>query len=282
MNSPSGPMISPGVVPENFMPGLRAGSSDKVSESGPTPNADRSEDERKVFLTGASSLWREPKQTQVSPTLLTKRVTDCLPCGSSTSTSNKPEVKVPIKRKHRPDSPHSHLASSSSAGSTPSVTTHHLQIRAEYGHAIFHGQPNGKHRLDFFRPDDLSEITETIAQEDIERGSMAGAAHSNNHDIDDCVPLDQVRTSPPISNTLAVIKATAFGALRRNRSLRKRGDNHATKVALEALEARGLGLGLQPTMTLSSAHNVAVASADDEDRRTSVRLEDGLLEDQSI
>jgi hypothetical protein len=57
----------------------------------------------------------------------------------------------------------------------------------------------------------------------------------------------------PASNTLAVIKAQAFGALRRNRVHKKKGNGYATKVALDALEARGLGLGLQPTHALSSS-----------------------------
>jgi hypothetical protein len=48
---------------------------------------------------------------------------------------------------------------------------------------------------------------------------------------------------PPISGTLAVIKAQAFGALRRNRARTKRSSG-AAKVAIEALEARGIGMGL--------------------------------------
>jgi hypothetical protein len=72
-------------------------------------------------------------------------------------------------------------------------------------------------------------------------------------------------STPAISNTLAVIKAQAFGALRRNRGARRRGNGHATKVALEALEARGLGLGLEPTNTLSSLHRMSDAIDDVDD-----------------
>ncbi|KZV77721.1 hypothetical protein PENSPDRAFT_12602 [Peniophora sp. CONT] len=46
----------------------------------------------------------------------------------------------------------------------------------------------------------------------------------------------------PISGTLAVIKAQAFGALRRTRG-RKKGDD-AARMAKEALEARGISLGV--------------------------------------
>ncbi|KAI0312627.1 hypothetical protein OF83DRAFT_1250170 [Amylostereum chailletii] len=47
----------------------------------------------------------------------------------------------------------------------------------------------------------------------------------------------------PMSGTLAVIKAQAFGALRRTRG-RKRGADDVAKVAMEALEARGIGMGV--------------------------------------
>jgi len=50
--------------------------------------------------------------------------------------------------------------------------------------------------------------------------------------------------APPLSGTLAVIKAQAFGALRRTRSRAKKGADGAAKVALEALEARGIGMGV--------------------------------------
>ena len=49
---------------------------------------------------------------------------------------------------------------------------------------------------------------------------------------------------PPISSTLAVIKAQAFGALRRTRARPKKATEGAAKVALEVLEARGIGLGI--------------------------------------
>lgn len=49
--------------------------------------------------------------------------------------------------------------------------------------------------------------------------------------------------TPPISGTLAVIKAQAFGALRRTRTRSKKSGEGASRVAMEALEARGLGMG---------------------------------------
>jgi hypothetical protein len=61
-------------------------------------------------------------------------------------------------------------------------------------------------------------------------------------------PFNSARSSspgaPPLSGTLAVIKAQAFGALRRTRSRAKRGADSSAKVALEALEARGIGMGV--------------------------------------
>jgi hypothetical protein len=49
---------------------------------------------------------------------------------------------------------------------------------------------------------------------------------------------------PPISSTLAVIKAQAFGALRRTRARPKKSTEGAAKMAMEVLEARGIGLGI--------------------------------------
>ncbi|KAK7694638.1 hypothetical protein QCA50_001825 [Cerrena zonata] len=53
--------------------------------------------------------------------------------------------------------------------------------------------------------------------------------------------------SPQICGTLAVIKAQAFGALRRTRTRSKRSSEGAAKAAVEALEARGIGLGINPS-----------------------------------
>ncbi|EGO02681.1 hypothetical protein SERLA73DRAFT_176033 [Serpula lacrymans var. lacrymans S7.3] len=50
--------------------------------------------------------------------------------------------------------------------------------------------------------------------------------------------------APPISGTLAVIKAQAFGALRRTRVRSKKSSDGAAKVAMEVLEARGIGMGV--------------------------------------
>ena len=47
----------------------------------------------------------------------------------------------------------------------------------------------------------------------------------------------------PISGTLAVIKAQAFGALRRTRARTKKSEG-AAKVAMDVLEARGMGMGV--------------------------------------
>lgn len=51
-------------------------------------------------------------------------------------------------------------------------------------------------------------------------------------------------SSPAISGTLAVIKAQAFGALRRTRTRAKKSSEGAAKVAMDVLEARGIGLGI--------------------------------------
>lgn len=48
---------------------------------------------------------------------------------------------------------------------------------------------------------------------------------------------------PSLSCTVAVIKAQAFGALRRTRARGKKSSEGAAKVALDVLEARGIGIG---------------------------------------
>ncbi|KAG6902867.1 hypothetical protein C0995_010036 [Termitomyces sp. Mi166 len=54
---------------------------------------------------------------------------------------------------------------------------------------------------------------------------------------------------PVLSGTLAVIKAQAFGALRRTRARTKRSSEGAAKVAMNVLEARGLGMTPSPLAT---------------------------------
>ncbi|KIJ25754.1 hypothetical protein M422DRAFT_38503 [Sphaerobolus stellatus SS14] len=52
-------------------------------------------------------------------------------------------------------------------------------------------------------------------------------------------------SDPPMSNTLAMIKAQAFGSLRRSRAKPKKGAEAASKVAVDILNARGIGMGVQ-------------------------------------
>ncbi|EPT04312.1 hypothetical protein FOMPIDRAFT_125581 [Fomitopsis schrenkii] len=49
---------------------------------------------------------------------------------------------------------------------------------------------------------------------------------------------------PPVCGTLAVIKAQAFGALRRTRTKGKKTTESAARAAVEALEARGIEMGI--------------------------------------
>lgn len=58
----------------------------------------------------------------------------------------------------------------------------------------------------------------------------------------------QSRSPPPpiLSGTLAVIKAQAFGALRRTRTRTKKSSEGAAKVAMNVLESRGIGMAPSP------------------------------------
>ncbi|KAI0348022.1 hypothetical protein BDW22DRAFT_1350154 [Trametopsis cervina] len=69
------------------------------------------------------------------------------------------------------------------------------------------------------------------------RGTLPATASSSHTSHSPSPP-------PPISGTLAVIKAQAFGALRRTRGRTRRSSEGAAKAAVEALSARGLGLGI--------------------------------------
>lgn len=70
---------------------------------------------------------------------------------------------------------------------------------------------------------------------------------------------------PLVSSTLAVIKAQAFGALRRTRarSTKKAADNGSVKLALGALEARAIGLGLAESDGQSPSNKRMRMSDDD-------------------
>ena len=71
---------------------------------------------------------------------------------------------------------------------------------------------------------------------------------NNNHNVSRRATNSRSRSpspsGPPICSTLAVIKAQAFGALRRTRTRQKKGSEGAAKAAMEALEARGIGIGM--------------------------------------
>lgn len=59
-------------------------------------------------------------------------------------------------------------------------------------------------------------------------------------------PSDKERDrEPPMSNTLAMIKAQAFGSLRRTRPKPKKTAETASKAAVDVLNARGIGMGVQ-------------------------------------
>ena len=78
--------------------------------------------------------------------------------------------------------------------------------------------------------------------------SEAESYHYNPHNVSRRATNSRSRspspTGAPICSTLAVIKAQAFGALRRTRTRQKKGSEGAAKAAMEALEARGIGIGM--------------------------------------
>lgn len=83
--------------------------------------------------------------------------------------------------------------------------------------------------------------------DDSETHTKNGRARARRSTAPSVVPSRTSRSpspAPPISGTLAVIKAQAFGALRRTRGRSRRSSEGAAKAAVDALSARGLGLGV--------------------------------------
>ncbi|KAJ7487618.1 anaphase-promoting complex, cyclosome, subunit 4-domain-containing protein [Mycena galericulata] len=94
-------------------------------------------------------------------------------------------------------------------------------------------------------------ISDNGSQHD--RGSSDGDTNSYGHPRlrprrDSAVAPPSRSTSPsavpPLSGTLAVIKAQAFGALRRTRARTKKTSDVPAKTALDVLEARGIEMGV--------------------------------------
>ena len=86
----------------------------------------------------------------------------------------------------------------------------------------------------------------SIVTHGVRRRRSTGASNGMGGEHSSRSPSPPGAVHPPISSTLAVIKAQAFGALRRTRARnpRKGADGGSVKLALGALEARGIGLGL--------------------------------------
>ncbi|KAF8807425.1 hypothetical protein BYT27DRAFT_7138256 [Phlegmacium glaucopus] len=89
------------------------------------------------------------------------------------------------------------------------------------------------------------------------RTIVPGSENGDHGSSDGDPPFNHLRRNPihshsrspspnaaPISCTVAVIKAQAFGALRRTRARTKKTSEGAAKVAMNVLEARGIGIGV--------------------------------------
>ncbi|KAG8734147.1 hypothetical protein FRC11_010892 [Ceratobasidium sp. 423] len=73
--------------------------------------------------------------------------------------------------------------------------------------------------------------------------------------------------APTFSDTLAVIKAQAFGTARKTRTRANRGvSEHAARVAMEVLEARGLSLGVSLDGMADRRRRRSTRGVADEDR----------------
>jgi len=138
------------------------------------------------------------------------------------------------------------------------------------GDQILHGGPTDislggpgsdavRYRLGTRRPDSGTPILPALPPLSVsdsgsqhERGSSDGDSGSYSHSrLRSRRGIGPARSSrtpspipPPLSGTLAVIKAQAFGALRRTRARTKKTSDGAAKVAIDVLEARGIEMGV--------------------------------------
>ncbi|KAF8872131.1 hypothetical protein CPB84DRAFT_706994 [Gymnopilus junonius] len=114
------------------------------------------------------------------------------------------------------------------------------------------GQPSDAVRYRASRRPDLSADHQSMlgthdsTQHDQSDGDVPFNAHHTIRSRRDTIPPRSRSTSPgpaPLSCTVAVIKAQAFGALRRTRARTKKTSDGAVKVAMDVLEARGIEIG---------------------------------------
>lgn len=136
-------------------------------------------------------------------------------------------------------------------------TTHGAEVTLHGGTADVSSYALGQRRLNTGPERPMLGGVSSYNPVDIERprpvragsdGGSSQARRSRRHSP--ISPSARASRSPspgmqaPISSTLAVIKAQAFGALRRTRVRPKKASDGAAKAAMEVLEARGIGLGV--------------------------------------
>jgi hypothetical protein len=100
------------------------------------------------------------------------------------------------------------------------------------------------------RPDsDANNDPPVLPQNDStpQQESETTRARGNRRNIAHPYRRSQSPGPTPLSSTVAVIKAQAFGALRRTRAKTKKTADSAARVAQDVLEARGIGVGPMPS-----------------------------------
>ena len=192
---------------------------------------------------------------------------------SSSSTSRIPESSIPNSRSMSP----TNTSATGSATSLPLTSSYQLAFHEGNDHTEFeyHGQSLPQvtlhggiadisiaHPLRFpRRSDDTSQHQHlpmlppnndtTLSQHHDDSSSSIATTRHHRRNNSHPYRRSQSPGPTPLSSTVAVIKAQAFGALRRTRAKSKKmssATDSAARVAQDVLEARGIGVGVSDPM----------------------------------
>ncbi|KAI0078892.1 hypothetical protein K474DRAFT_1659826 [Panus rudis PR-1116 ss-1] len=197
-------------------------------------------EDQKVPLTPMSSSYMFPTSRSLSP--------------ASTPTSNSSTSLAPFPYGYQEGAMHDERADfpyrRQNSGHGPALTLHggtaDIPIAGAGGGYRFGGRPSGTVSgvAPYSRAENGSNERESDEGEAATYHYATRARHRSSTATSRTSRSPSPGSPPPICGTLAVIKAQAFGALRRTRTKKNRTTEGAAKAAVEALEARGIGMGI--------------------------------------
>jgi len=222
--------------------------SPTLTSSELTYSAQFAVDEQKVSLATLNSSYVYPSSRSISPAVSTPTSTSSNSLAPSPYPFTFPEASVVQDRPefgYRRQQPAPHL--------TLHGGTADISVAASSRDAARYRLPN-RPNIQTDRPithalSSYSRMDNNSGGRDSDDSEAASYTYSSRSRQRSDAPSSRASRSPspgppPICGTLAVIKAQAFGALRRTRTRSRKASEGAAKAAVEALEARGIGMGL--------------------------------------